>query len=407
MCGIYMIRNTINEKVYIGQAKDIYHRWSTHRTELNADRHANIHLQGAWKLYKPESFEFSVLEECSEDELNEKEQYYIDLYDAYEHGYNMDRGGQGILGFKHTEEQISKMRKIQNPLVVLQFDLNFNLINRFEGGPSHIRKVLGYTKECVERCCKHVGKKISYKDSYWVYEQEYLCSSFSWDKYLNQISCCEVKKDKKANSQKRICQYDKQRNLIKIWESFSDIEKAGYTRNQVNTICNQRKGKKTHKGFIWAYERYDFSNGYFDNLDDSYTESIENRKKTVKQIDKLGKCIAIYKSRTDAANSVNVPSSCITRAINAHKICCGYFWVNEDDDWFLDELDSLEEKYNKWLNSLPKTTYKLDENKNIIFIYKSRADAAKDVGTSAGDIVRAIQNQSICKGFYWAEDNKS
>ena len=274
MCGIYMIKNNQNGKIYIGQAIDIYHRWSTHKTELNANRHINRHLQGAWNKYGKDTFIFSVVEECKQQYLNERETYYIDFFDSYENGYNLDRGGQGTTGFKHTEEQISKMRRIQNPLVVLQFDMNFNFIERFEGGSVHAAKILKYTKECISRCCEHRGRNICYKNCYWVYEQEYNNENFSWDKYLNQEWCCIITRNKKQRNQQKICQYNKERVLIKIWNSFSDIEKEGYTRHAVIDICNHRRGKKTHKGYIWAYEGYDRSDGYFDKLDSVYDSII-------------------------------------------------------------------------------------------------------------------------------------
>jgi hypothetical protein len=50
------------------------------------------------KLYKAmqevglENFSFELLEECSKDELNEKEKYYIELYQSYEFGYNSNAG---------------------------------------------------------------------------------------------------------------------------------------------------------------------------------------------------------------------------------------------------------------------------------------------------------------------------
>lgn len=400
MCGIYMIKNTINDKAYIGQAKDIFHRWSTHRVELNAERHANRHLQGAWRKYGAEAFVFSVVEECTETDLNNREQYYIDLYDTYNNGYNMDMGGEGIIGFKHTEEEISKMRQVQNPLVILQFDFEFNLIRRFEGGSSHVRKELGYTKECVDRCCKHKGGQIYYKDSYWVYEQEYQHKDFSWDNYINQIACCDVKKEKRELMQRKICQYDKQRNLIKIWNSFSEIEDAGYTRNQVNTICNKRKGKKTHKGYIWAYEDYDWSDGYFDNLDDAYADSIAQKRKAIRQIDRDGKCVKTYESITEAAHNMGVGTSNITKAATTHTVSCGCFWAYVGDDWFISHLDYLQ---NYQQGNQRKAVVQLDEHNKMINTYRSQSEAGRVVGTSAGNISRAIKQHSLCCGFYWAE----
>ena len=41
-----------------------------------------------------DNFTFEVLEKCSETELNEKERFYIDLYQAYEFGMNATRGNK-------------------------------------------------------------------------------------------------------------------------------------------------------------------------------------------------------------------------------------------------------------------------------------------------------------------------
>mgnify|MGYP003295236773 CR=1 FL=1 len=38
------------------------------------------------------NFSFELLEECPSAQLNEKERYYIDLYDSYNYGYNSNRG---------------------------------------------------------------------------------------------------------------------------------------------------------------------------------------------------------------------------------------------------------------------------------------------------------------------------
>jgi hypothetical protein len=45
-------------------------------------------------LYGPENFTFEVLTTCSQDELNEKERYYIDFYDSKTYGYNSTGGNK-------------------------------------------------------------------------------------------------------------------------------------------------------------------------------------------------------------------------------------------------------------------------------------------------------------------------
>ena len=91
--GIYKITNQKNNLVYIGQAVDIATRWKNHaKAGLGIDTPANN------KLYKSmiedglESFSFEVLEECNRSELNEKEKFYIELYQSDVYGFNSNAG---------------------------------------------------------------------------------------------------------------------------------------------------------------------------------------------------------------------------------------------------------------------------------------------------------------------------
>lgn len=402
MIGIYSITNLINNKKYIGQSIDIENRFVRHKCELRKGRHVNKHLQHAWNKYGENNFKFEIIEICSKTSLNNRECYWISFYDTLNNGYNLDRGGEGIRGYTHSQEEIIKMRKIQNPFPVLQFDLAFNFMGYYEGGVSHAAKILNYTKESIEKRCKHLCSKIVYKNSYWVYEYEYINVNFSWSKYLsNQWSCKPILKKEKKRSTRRICQYDLNRNLIKIWDNFTDIEKAGFTRSQVNTICNHRKGKKTHKGYIWSYEDYDFSDGYFDNLNDKFNKAIENRKKPVISYDLLGNMIKNYPSIIDAAKELNIGSSNISFAIKKHSICKNYFWAYKNDNWITKETN-LQKIIDKTIKYAPKKVIQLDSNYIPIKTYKSTGEAAHVLNiNSQGNIVRAIKNNSTCAGYHW------
>lgn len=45
--GIYVIRNLINNKIYIGSAINLNNRWFSHRNKLNNNNHVNRHLQSS------------------------------------------------------------------------------------------------------------------------------------------------------------------------------------------------------------------------------------------------------------------------------------------------------------------------------------------------------------------------
>ena len=58
--GIYMIKNTINNKKYIGSSVNIAHRKCTHFRELCSGIHSNEHLQSAFNKYGKENFKLML-----------------------------------------------------------------------------------------------------------------------------------------------------------------------------------------------------------------------------------------------------------------------------------------------------------------------------------------------------------
>jgi len=92
-CGIYKITNQLNDLVYIGQAVDMSTRWKNHaKAGLGIDTPVGNKLYKAMAEDGLENFSFEMLEECPRDELDEKERYYIGLYQADQFGYNSNKG---------------------------------------------------------------------------------------------------------------------------------------------------------------------------------------------------------------------------------------------------------------------------------------------------------------------------
>lgn len=89
--GIYNIVNKVNGKYYVGSSLDIcgepHGRFYQHKAHLKCQRHYNLHLQSAWNKYKPESFEFIVIEEtpCKKNIILEIEQKYLDIAKTEKH----------------------------------------------------------------------------------------------------------------------------------------------------------------------------------------------------------------------------------------------------------------------------------------------------------------------------------
>lgn len=87
--GIYKITNQKNDMCYIGQSVNVSDRWKQHaKCGLDIDTPAGNKLYKAMMEDGIYSFSWELLEECNKEELDEKEKFYIDLYNAYNYGYN-------------------------------------------------------------------------------------------------------------------------------------------------------------------------------------------------------------------------------------------------------------------------------------------------------------------------------
>lgn len=113
--GIYCIENIITGKKYIGQSRNITDRWKRHINELEHSYHFNDYLQKSWNKYGKDNFKFYVLEYCLKENLDERENYYIKIYDTMNrsNGYNLKSGGQngGAFLSKTSAEKLSNSIK--------------------------------------------------------------------------------------------------------------------------------------------------------------------------------------------------------------------------------------------------------------------------------------------------------
>lgn len=96
VCGIYKITNIQTKQCYVGQSKNIAERWKQHiKCGCGINAPASNKLYNDMQDYGVWNFTFELLEKCDQKLLNEKEKFFIDLYQSNRYSnYNMTKGNK-------------------------------------------------------------------------------------------------------------------------------------------------------------------------------------------------------------------------------------------------------------------------------------------------------------------------
>ena len=101
---IYKITNLINGKEYIGKTSlTIEERFKQHIKDSTRRDFEKRPLYDAMNKYGIENFIVEEIEQCNNDLLNEREEYWIDYYGTFHNGYNATKGGDGSFYIDYDE----------------------------------------------------------------------------------------------------------------------------------------------------------------------------------------------------------------------------------------------------------------------------------------------------------------
>lgn len=109
--GIYIIKNTLDDRVYIGECTNFYKRYGRHLSQLCNNKHFNIKLQNFVNKYGVDKLEFDILEICDDNKID-REIYYIQKYNSIERGFNiiLDSRTMAHITNEHRKKGSDKVR---------------------------------------------------------------------------------------------------------------------------------------------------------------------------------------------------------------------------------------------------------------------------------------------------------
>jgi len=243
--GIYLIRNLINGKVYIGQTINIKQRIRQHINKFKRGKHYNSYFQASMDKYGMHNFELLVLELCERENLSNLESKYIKQYKSYkkDKGYNMTLdcnthiySTRKIIGSKNRELLIkNNINKTANARRVNQYSLNGEFIKTWKS-----------SKEVNQKLGISIGNLNSYLNDF---KPTKSLKKFMWKWYENTTENLDISYYKKRNT-KKILAYnnDFYKEYLQIKDVVNDLK---ISRDTISTII---KGTKLeYKGFKFKY----------------------------------------------------------------------------------------------------------------------------------------------------------
>lgn len=133
---VYIAKNTVNNNVYIGATKrDLKTRVYDHKKTYNnpESRLYDLKLYSAMRKYGFDNFEFEILEECEDSNLDELEKAYIQKYNSVKNGYNEALGGKGKPLWTDSQLEACKILYENNWLlkdIALLFNSNAKTVSK-------------------------------------------------------------------------------------------------------------------------------------------------------------------------------------------------------------------------------------------------------------------------------------
>ena len=347
---IYKISNTLTGKVYIGQTiQPPSRRWRQHELSAqNANRNdSNLPLHLSMRKHGLSAFKYEVIEICDDAIVNDREVYWISIYDSTNpnKGYNLSLGGGGTSYYRMDEilslwnqgkgiKEISELMDIDRGFLALrlkeagisaekinarryaaarerrsspvyQYSLDGNYLRMFSSVQKARRETnIGH----IERCCNGDQKQ---------------AGGFIWS-YDKSTAVPPVQNDNPATKKRVVYQYGLDGHRISEYDSAYHAEKAtGINQTAIRNVCLGRN--HTAGGYVWSYENKP-------HIHVALSNNTGKPKRVGKYDIENGELIQVYDSLAQAATDNNISSigNISAACTGRYKSCGGFIWKYVD-----------------------------------------------------------------------------
>lgn len=294
--GVYKIYFDMSDKVYVGSTygkRGFYGRWLTHISQLVNNKSKLFRLQSAFNKYTGSGMKFEILELCDKEQCLIREQYYIDLFNSYDNGYNSRKYASNNGGIKMSE-------------------------NAKKSISDKWKKLRDLKSEQVQNLYKN-GKTTREICAYMNISRGYLSRIIKENKI-------EMRNDR-GNKKRRVYQYGNGNEIINQWESLNECSRSlGFNTRGIYCVLS---GQCIHyKGYFFSYNIY--SQSEVEEIKAQFKLKSKNLKyRNIRQIDDGGNLIKIWNNINEIVDFLEIKrKSGVYKAIHEKVMYRGYFWLS-------------------------------------------------------------------------------
>lgn len=171
---VYKLVNNIDERIYVGQTKNINRRFKYHIDMLNRDKHHSIYLQRFYNKYENCIITYEILFESDDkDKIDEYELEYIN--NTYEINFNVSKqsGGGDLISYHPNRDDIVARSRATSAINISNLSEEERQKKYSRPGKANSNYKHGLT--LVEVHCKGCNKTLN--KSYYVSGGHKLCRS--------------------------------------------------------------------------------------------------------------------------------------------------------------------------------------------------------------------------------------
>jgi group I intron endonuclease len=186
---------------------------------------------------------FEIIEECSIEQLNELEIYWINKFNCIIDGLNLKEGGSYGCHSQETKDKISISKKGNT---IINQEWAFNI--------SKGRQGLNHNDDTKEKIKKGNLNKIISQETRLKQRLQKLGTKRSTESKLKQSKSMKGRIQPKSfydKKNKPVIQYDLNNNIIKEWNSIKEASIELNINSGSISNCINMKRQKTAGGFIW------------------------------------------------------------------------------------------------------------------------------------------------------------